>query len=582
MDSETDDYLVDADNQTGYGKITGTIADTVTVDGAPVGARITQNTTAVPVRNDGYLMVTEDAVGTSFHRVSLQLTHIGLRPQKAGETQINPSVYYKSAFATDAVAAKLIDTYGVALSVKAKPAANNLETDCEYSWFSGSELRAGENNTAITSTLLYGVMRESDSDSVNDRNANLPINASAYIKLTDGQYLFGNVSSWSLRQLLEGKIEDDGAVYDGIDALWETLTASQQRGVLAMYKTYKPVMENWDLVNIKSAQAKEDETLKVLVVGNSHSGDSTHLLHEVFETEAPGQKVVLGVLYHSGCSIHFHNQYMQKGEAAYTYYKNGDYSGANADGTWQTTPNATADVGLTDEQWDIVIMQQMSRNAASDDGYDEATIKSVIHYIENKVDNPDMKLAWNMVWSSPDDDRYFTHGSGYTYSDPDSVMSWKNVHDTRFPGEDGTYDQSVMYEGMASCTETYIAGDVDFLGKDYFVDVIPSGTAVEYLQDVCGMDQLEVYRDYTHLSDYSRLMVAYLWYAKLMQIYTDAAEPTALASIGMDTIPTQLQRNSTSKYPADGKFDAAMLKDIRNAVNWALQNPYTLDGAAES
>ena len=321
--------------------------------------------------------------------------------------------------------------------------------------------------------------------------------------------------------------------------------------------------------------------LKVLVIGNSHGNDATKLLYEVFKAERDAgntnQKVVIGSLYYSGCTISQHRNFMQNNKAVYTYYKNGDYDGACEDGDWQKYPKSTAADALTDEQWDFIVMQQSNRRSGLDEYYIASYFKQIITYVKNQLD-PDNQpeFLWNMVWTNPDQKEYFDpnnplaiQGVGEEgYSSADRMLA---NHIAAFPGDTETgYDQSRMYTEIVRCTQTYIAGDSDitFLGEDYYSDVIPSGTIVEYVQDVFEYTQAITYRDYTHLSDYSRLMVAYLWYAKLTNL-------TKIDAVNVDAIPEVLQ-NRESTYPGDGLISSEMKSNIIEAVNWTLEHPYEL------
>jgi len=75
------------------------------------------------------------------------------------------------------------------------------------------------------------------------------------------------------------------------------------------------------------------------------------------------------------------------------------------------------------------------------------------------------------------------------------------------------------------------------------------------------------------LTDYSRLMVAYVWYAKLMDLNN-------VDAVNVNEIPSVLWAGNTHRYPAreDNKcvVTAQMQSDIKDAVNWTLAHPYEL------
>ena len=574
MDSQTDDYTVD-DNV--YGKITGTI--TGSVDSVPVGTVAGDYENYPTGYKDGYLKVTEGS-DISFHRVNLQLTSINLRTKADEEaSEINPGVYYKSAFAADEVVANLMkngtnseeNAFGVALSVKTdEPTNDNMNTDWEQSSFAGSGFVPGINDDQ-TSTLLKNIMKESNPKLINQRNANLQVHGCAYI-LINGEYMFGEVESWNLKEVMAGK-EEEVTIYDCTNSRWNTLEKSEQDFVVEMYDIYRPIMKEWNLENIEEAfQAKEDETLKVLVIGNSHGNDAVWLLNEVFKNEAPNQNVVLGSLYYDGCAIDQHKDFMLNNKAVYDYHKNGNYAGAHDDGSWETTYDTTAAHALTDEQWDIVVMQQFNRKAGVEKNYVKEEFDQITSYVKKKLD-PDHppKFLWHVTWTNPDIDYYFSQIK---------TDSLKNglIQDYPNPDDPAMYSKNVMYEKIMECTMNVFV-NTDGILYGYFEDIIPSCTAVEYADVKLKIDQLNLYRDYTHLSDYSRLMVAYLWYAKL-------TGKTEIEKVNVDAIPEVLHRNK-STYPQtpneDGSYliNDEMKEDIVAAVNWTLKNHYTLTETAQ-
>ncbi|MBR3978257.1 MAG: hypothetical protein IKJ94_01375 [Oscillospiraceae bacterium] len=205
IDSATDDYSV-ADGV--YGKIAEVAEGTV-------------------LPGDGYLQVTE-ADGISFHRVSLEISAMTLRPDVAG-------VYYTSDFAGDEVVAANVESYGVALSLMSKPTPGN--TDCGYSIF--NDFQAGEGaNAAASGTLLKNVLKTTNLDAINARNANVAIYGRAYLKTAEG-YVFGDTVSRSLKTQVEAVNEE-----------LETLDVTKKDAAYAMYETYASLMADWDVSNI--------------------------------------------------------------------------------------------------------------------------------------------------------------------------------------------------------------------------------------------------------------------------------------------------------------------------------------------
>lgn len=569
FDSTTDDYTV-ADGI--YGKI-------AVYTGNVVGA-------------EGYLKITENGE-TSFHKVDLAITAMSLRTAVNGEQK--PSVYYRSNFKGDEVVARNVDKYGIAMNIREVPNASNMETTSAYSYF--TTFNAGAKGNAGNGTLLKGIMKTSNSDKINLRNAQMSVYGRAYILTKDGQYIFGGEQARSLKEQVEA-----------VDSLFDTFNSAAQSNAILMYKAYKSVMDNWNIPNIQAASdAANDGVLKVLVVGNSHGLDATNLLYEVFADQNPNQKVVLGALYEDGCRMSLHASYLSGNNAIYDYYKNGGEDDQNGE-AWTVQKNVAGLVAFQDEQWDIVVMQQMNHRSGHDaaDDFNANHYRTVINFIyDHQFAQP--KLAYHMIWANPDGAKFMggqvdDKGTEDTKDDAwvrnttlgQNDINWVRWHQQWYGSGstsqafDGSFTSEAMYNGIIACTQKYIVDSTDFLGKDYFDFILPTGTAIQYAREVqnydtkvSGMliDPLQtLYRDYTHLSDFGRLIAAYTWYGAIMEEVTGA--DVTITNVGIDAISDTLHHNN-SAYPAadaNGAYTvtAEMKNDIIAAANWALANPFTL------
>ena len=543
MDSATMDFTV-ADGV--YGKITKVVG---TYAGAAAGT---------PHTNDSYLAINEDGA-VSFHCVRLQIYAMTLRVDATDDKQ-EPGLFYKSYFKADEKAAALLDAHGVALSLNGEPTAENLEAECCYTSFDGFESGALGNLGNASSTLLTGILKQSYSDALNQKNAERPIYGRAYALTKDGQYLFGNSVSRSLAQQLED-----------VDGMVPSLSETQVSALVNTYTKFDHVLSGLELPGIAQAvETQEEGTLKILVLGNSHGLDATNLLYEVFHNEAPEQKVVIGALYYSGCTIKLHDEYLTNNTRAYRYYKN---DGTNPNRTW-SVKESTCLEALEDEQWDYIFMQQMNNNAGIDTYYTadafKGSWKAVADYLMNNQDVAP-KLGFHMVWTNPDDYELYLNDDA-PYKTAGSVAGWRNNHELYWAGEDGKYDQSKLYKDIVRCVQQYLVNDTSLVGRPFDL-ILPAGTAIEYAQDVCGRSQEHIYRDYTHINDYGRLIAAYTWYASIMGV-------EELTEVNTNEIPAVLKYNS-SKFPAanpEGVYEVTedMKADLMESVNWALKNPFSL------
>ena len=234
MDSQTDDFTVE--DGKGYGTVSG------------VRGSIAPVTTQSGYAKHGYLMVTREEK-TSFHCVNLEIFAMTLRPSVAG-------VYFRSHFAADEVAAEEIDSFGIALSLAGVPTAENMGTRGSYTAFTGFLPGPAGNETAANGTILTGVMKESNTDDINDRNANMDVYGAAYIR-TESGILFGKPVQRDLLTQVKG-----------IDDNWSKLNATQKSAINGMYDAFSGAMSRWGLVNIGKGPAGGDDsiTLPISVV----------------------------------------------------------------------------------------------------------------------------------------------------------------------------------------------------------------------------------------------------------------------------------------------------------------------------
>ena len=195
MDSQTDDYYVK--DTAGYGVVTGATAEPL----------------------EGYVAV-EESGGTSYHKVNVALVKVNLRAADVG-------IYYTAKFRYDDVVAKYLDTAGVTLSTTSEaPTADDSDPTCLYT-------------TSNNSVLVKNILAEGAN---NAKRAKMLIYARAYLKLSDGTFIYSEVSATNLQTLVET-----------VDARsWNKLSAAQ-KGVLAdMYAAYADTMSKWNIPNLKA------------------------------------------------------------------------------------------------------------------------------------------------------------------------------------------------------------------------------------------------------------------------------------------------------------------------------------------
>lgn len=132
-----------------------------------------------------------------------------------------------------------------------------------------------------------------------------------------------------------------------------------------------------------------DGTLKVLAVGNSFSVNTMQYLYQIAQA-AGVRQIVLGDLYIGGCSIRRHLDNVGSSEQAYEYYK-------NTAGTWTMRPASLAE-GVTDEDWDVITLQQCSPDSGLPETYG-ADFLSMTEHLRRMRTKKDGLLAWHMTWA---------------------------------------------------------------------------------------------------------------------------------------------------------------------------------------
>ena len=203
------------------------------------------------------------------------------------------------------------------------------------------------------------------------------------------------------------------------------------------------------------SQWNNDETLKVLSIGNSFSVDSQQYLYEIAK-DLGVKNVKLGNLYIGGCTLATHLENAKNDANAYTYY-------TNDSGSWVTTKNTSIKTAVLSEDWDYITFQQASGSSGLPDTYDDLQeLMDIVRELQ-----PDAKFGWNMTWA---------------YQGNSSHVDFKNYNK----------DQKTMYNAIVSSVQNKIDTnkDIDF--------VIPTGTSVQNARSSFIGDNLT--RDGYHLT----------------------------------------------------------------------------------
>ncbi|MBR2937810.1 MAG: DUF4886 domain-containing protein [Oscillospiraceae bacterium] len=249
---------------------------------------------------------------------------------------------------------------------------------------------------------------------------------------------------------------------------------------------------------------KEDGVLKILTIGNSFSVDCMEFVYQIAKA-AGVEKIKLGNLYISGCSLEKHLTNAQSDGKAYTFY-------TNDSGKWVANKNYKMSTAIKGDNWDFVSFQQSSGSSGKADTYD--SLNQLLPIVEGYCTNKNVEFMWHMTWAYQGDS---THSS--------------------FP--DYNSDQMVMYNAIVDAVKTRI------VPNEKVTRIIPNGTAVQNARTSYLGDTLT--RDGYHMSkDKGRVLAGITLVA-------------ATAGIPWDTI-------DLSGVCSDASFVKVALESARNAV----------------
>lgn len=267
-----------------------------------------------------------------------------------------------------------------------------------------------------------------------------------------------------------------------------------------------PYTEQITTILDSNDQEQEPDTLSILAIGNSFSCDAIHYLSAIAEGQNVG--IIIGNLSIGGCSLEKHLKNITKKNAIYDYQKS-----TNTQGFYRT--KQTPAVGLYDEEWDIVSLQQNSAQSGiyrTHVPYAQELKNILCHLLKDTVD-----FAWHQTWA-------YAHNSTHE--------GFANYG----------YSQDFMFRSIAR-TSRRIATEID---ADM---VFPVGTAIQYLRETEVGDSL--CRDGFHLNELGRYTASCVWFEVLFG--TDA--------------------NTIEYYPAD-QMTQREAELARAAAHQAVISPY--------
>ena len=223
--------------------------------------------------------------------------------------------------------------------------------------------------------------------------------------------------------------------------------------------------------------------IRCLAIGNSFSEDATYYLYQIAKS-AGIDEVVIRNLYIGGCSLATHWNNAKTGSKAYDYQK-------NTNGTWVHNKNTAMEVGIKDENWDVITLQQVSGLSGVASTYN-SDLTNLIDFINSKKTNKSAKLVWHMTWAYQSDS---THTDFSRYN--------KN--------------QLTMYNAIVNAVQEKI------VTNSSFNLIIPAGTAIQNVRTSFVGDNLT--RDGYHLTlDLGRYIAGLTWFKAITGLPVESVQ----------------------------------------------------------
>lgn len=285
------------------------------------------------------------------------------------------------------------------------------------------------------------------------------------------------------------------------------------------------------------------EELKILSIGQSHSQDSVWLVQEVLRHQQPNQKFLVAECLLSVTLVD-HLQNARNDAPLYNYY-------VNTEGNWDKTKEVTIRSALKNQKWDYIVINESSRMLGLESVMRQGYVPEMAKWVRSVVGDEPI-LLYNWTWTTPTDQTFHAP----TYEPLAPANFWNNY--TR----DYQADRKVHYEAMREMLVKYVEPVEEIDG------ILYCATPIQYATEVLGVPQVDMYRDYIHLSDYGRLFIGYLWYAQIYGL-------EEITQVNVDAIPAHL-RQWRWVSRGDVSLTPEMKENLIKSVNYALKNPMNI------
>ena len=222
---------------------------TVTLDGGVLAA-----TGYTAPTGNAYVAVTDAEGKLSFHRVGMEITGVTLRTTAGKE-----GIYYNAQLRADASAISVVKKYGVAVTVRQTPATDadwtaQMDTGVLRSTYAPSSLKPSSVNN-VNSTSVVNIIHISNTSKQNQDNAATRIYARPYMELSDGVFIYGQLTDTTMSQ-----------VASAADTQWDSLNDTQKKTLLGFYERFATSLTGWRVPNLQAAYESGDPSVNALIL----------------------------------------------------------------------------------------------------------------------------------------------------------------------------------------------------------------------------------------------------------------------------------------------------------------------------
>ena len=182
---------------------------------------------------------------------------------------------------------------------------------------------------------------------------------------------------------------------------------------------------------------------KIMILGSSRSLNTFSLLYNAFKDQMPDLDLTLGVMYYSGCSMSMHADFIRNDAPVYDYY-------FNDSGSWIITKGVHMDVGLQDQDWDVILLQ--AGHGDLENRMNESGRIFMKEFVDQNVQHPHV-LWWHSTW--------------FNSTDPSLYDPTKTKLDPH------TIDQVSQLTSSNSAAKEYVLNDPMFAGICEFPGLLP-------------------------------------------------------------------------------------------------------------